>query len=175
MSMGERTFERKIVICMEKGFINLLRSLTDHLVLFHATDGDLIPEDLKFHIELERMKQTMKTGVNGEIEKATDCEAMAYLMSASFHFPLGSDWVNIYSFLVHNYIKKWKKKEAPDFLKEHEKISEYEQTLLDDLKNWIKKQQNREYSRKKPKLKATENDKDSKAKQQKVDGFLRVA
>jgi len=72
---------------MEKGFINLLRSLTDPLVLFHSTDGDLIPEDLKFHIEMERLIQTKNEGINGEVEKATNSEAMAYLMSASFAFP----------------------------------------------------------------------------------------
>lgn len=150
-------------MCMEKGFINLLRSLIDPIVLFHATDGDLIPEDLKFHLELERMKQTMKTGISGEIEKATDYEAMAYLMSASFAFPLERDWVNIYSYLINNYIKKWKKQEVPDFLKEHDKISEYEQRLLDDLEIWIKKQQNREYGKNKPKLKARKYGDDTKA------------
>lgn len=173
--MGTRIFKGKVVVCMEKGFINLLRSLTGPLVLFHATDGDLIPEDLKFHIELERLIQTKGAGINGEVEKATDLETMAYLMSASFAFPLDRDWVNIYSYLVHNYVKRWKKQDVPDFLKEHDKISDYEKRLLEDLKIWIKKQQSREYSRKKPKLKTTENDKDSKAKQQKVDGFLRVA
>ncbi len=159
---------------MEKGFLNLLRSLTDPLVLFHATDGDLIPEDLKFHIELERLIQTKDAGINGEVEKATNSEAMAYLMSASFAFPLDRVWVNIYSYLVHNYIKKWKKQEVPDFLREHDKISEYEQKLLDDLKIWIKKQQSREYSKNKPKLKAREHDNDTKAKQQKLNGFSRV-
>lgn len=172
--MGTRVFKGKVVICMEKGFLNLLRSLTDPLVLFHTTDGDLIPEDLKFHIELERMKQTTKTGINGEIEKATDCEAMAYLMSASFAFPLDKDWVNIYSYLVHNYIKKWKKQEVADFLREHDKISEYEQRLLDDLKIWIKKQQNREYIRKKRGIKGREHDNDTNKKQQKLNGFFGV-
>ena len=174
MPLGKRSFKGKVVMCMEKGFINLLRSLTDPLVLFHATDGDLIPEDLKFHIELERMKQTIKTGINGEIEKATDCEALAYLMSASFASPLDRDWVNTYSYLVHNYVKKWKKQEVPDFLKEHDKISDYDQKLLDDLKIWIRKQQNREYSRNKPKLKERKHDDDTKANQQKLNGFLSV-
>jgi len=159
---------------MEKGFINLLRSLTDPLVLFHSTDGDLIPEDLKFHIEMERLIQTKNEGINGEVEKATNSEAMAYLMSASFAFPLDSDWVNIYSYLVHNYIKRWKKQEVPDFMKEHDKISEYEKRLLDDLKIWIRKRQNREYSRDKSKLKAREHDDDTKEKQQKLNGFLGV-
>ena len=159
---------------MEKGFINLLRSLTDPLVLFHATDGDLIPEDLKFHIEMERLIQTKNGGINGEVEKATDSEAMAYLMSASFAFPLDRDWVNIYSYLVNNYVKRWKKQEVPDFLKEHDKISDYEQRLLEDLKIWIKKQQNREYSKNKPKLKAKKDDNDTKEKQQKLNGFLGV-
>ncbi len=172
--MGTRVFKRKVVVCMEKGFINLLRSLTDPLVLFHATDGDLIPEDLKFHIELERMKQTMKKGINGEIEKATDCEAMAYLMSASFASPLDRDWVKIYSYLVHDYVKKWKKQEAPDFLKEHDKISDYEQKLLDDLKIWIRKKQNGEYGRREPEIRTKKNDDDTEAEQQKLNGFLRV-
>lgn len=161
-------------MCMEKGFINLLRSLTDPLVLFHATDGDLIPEDLKFHIELERMKQTMKAGIEGDIEKATDLEAMAYLMSASFAYPLHSDWVNVYSYLVHNYIKKWKKQEIPDFLKEHDRISDYERKLLNDLKIWIRKKQNGEYGRKKPEMKANENDDDTETNQQKLNGFFRA-
>ncbi len=156
---------------MEKGFLNLLRSLTDPLVLFHATDGDLIPEDLKFHIELERLIQTKDAGINGEVEKTTDLEAMAYLMSASFALPLDRDWVNIYSYLVNNYVKRWKKQEVPDFLKEHDKISDYEQRLLEDLKIWIKKQQNREYSKNKPKLKAKEHDDDTNVKQQKLNGF----
>ena len=160
---------------MEKGFLNLLRSLTDPLVLFHATDGDLIPEDLKFYIELERLIQTKDAEINGEVEKATNSEAMAYLMSASFAFPLDRDWVNIYSYLVHKYIKRWKKQDVPDFLKENDKISDYEKRLLEDLKIWIKKQQNREYSRNKPRLKAGEHDNDTKIKQQKVDGFLRIA
>lgn len=159
---------------MEKGFINLLRSLTNPLVLFHSTDGDLIPEDLKSHVEMERLIQTKNEGINGEVEKATDTEAMAYLMSASFAFPLERDWVNIYSYLIHNYIKRWKKQEVPDFMKEHDKISEYEKRLLNDLKVWIRKRQNREYSRNKPKLKAREHDDDTKAEQQKLNGFFEV-
>jgi len=159
---------------MEKGFINLLRSLTDPLVLFHSTDGDLITEDLKFQIELERLIQAKNAGIEGEVEKATDTEAMAYLMSASFAFPLDRDWVNIYSYLVHNYIRRWKKQEVPDFMKEHDKISEYEKRLLNDLKVWIRKRQNREYSRDKPKLKAREHDDDTKEKQQKLNGFFGV-
>jgi len=159
---------------MEKGFINLLRSLTDPLVLFHSTDGDLIPEDLKFHIEMERLIQTKNEGINGEVEKATDTEVMAYLMSASFAFPLERDWVNIYSYLIHNYIRRWKKQEVPDFMKEYDKISEYEKRLLNDLKVWIRKRQNREYSRNKPKLKAREHDDDTKEKQQKLNGFFGV-
>lgn len=30
--MGQRPFKEKIMICMEKGFLNLFRSLTDLLV-----------------------------------------------------------------------------------------------------------------------------------------------
>lgn len=159
---------------MEMGFINICRSFTDSLVLYHANDGDLIPEDLKFHIELERLIQAKNAGINGDVEKATDLEAMAYLMSASFAFPLDTDWVNIYSYLVSNYIKKWKKQEVPDFLKEHDKISDYEQRLLNDLKVWIRKQQNKEYTRSKPKLKSGEHESDMEVKQQKLNGFLMV-
>lgn len=158
---------------MEKRFLNLFRSLTDPLVLLRANDGDLIPDDLKFHIELERLIQTKNAGINGEVEKTTDLEAMAYLMSESFAFPLDSEWVNIYSYLVHNYIKKWKKQEAPDFLKENERISDYEQHLLDDLKVWIRKQQNREYSRNKLKLKSRKKlERGTNEKQRKLNGYF---
>lgn len=159
---------------MEAGFVNILRSLTDPLVLFHENDGDLIPEDLKFRIEIERMAQTVKAGIDGKIEKATDLEAMAYLMSASLALPLGTDWVNIYSYLVYNYVKK-RKKEVPDFLKGHSKISDYEQKLLDDLKVWIKKKQDGEYSKRKPELKSQNHDSGAEEKQQKLNGFLKVA
>lgn len=78
--------------------------------------------------------------------KATDAEALAYLMGASLAMPLGTQWSNIY---IHcfNLAMDAAGKPYPHDL-QAKPIGNYEQSLLNSLKDWIYRKQRQSIGKK---------------------------
>ncbi len=91
-----------------------------------------IKELIKKEIHLQRAEQALKQR-EGE---ATDAEALAYLYSASLAVPLRSEYVRIYSYLFQKTMRRLGIEPPPE-LCDVESLSEYEEGLLRELKEWL--------------------------------------
>jgi hypothetical protein len=76
--------------------------------------------------------------MTGEEGIATDAEALAYVSNASLSVPLGSEWVEIYQYVLTRVMGD----KVPDELKK-EGLGGYEMGLLRELKEWLWKQRNK--------------------------------
>lgn len=102
-----------------------------------ASAEGAIPKKLLVYIKLQRLLQNMRILKGTEQpDMATDAEAIAYLMTASFDAPFSTEWTKIYMHLFIDYCK-WMHITPPDFTKDASTLSDYEQTLLQRLKGWI--------------------------------------
>lgn len=118
----------------QKQKINLIKFLNDikEAPIILALGGWDIPAWLKRQIIIRRLLQKEEF-----YKEATDEECLAYLYTASLNAPLATEYVNIYMFLVNKVLSK--KIPIPDELKK-EKISDYEQKLLEEMKRNIRKE-----------------------------------
>ena len=122
--MGADKAKRKA----DKDLISAARALTDPIIVFNQSWGDCIPAWLAAEIKTQRLLQVMR----GEKDKATDAEAMAYLSNASLCQPLSHDMADIYSYLFTRVMGD----RAPADLRT-ESISDYQMSILRDLKSWL--------------------------------------
>lgn len=96
-----------------------------------------VPEKLRNAIINERLIKLVKGDKN---EEATDAEAMAYIMTATFAGPPSRNWGEIYFWLGRKYAETWNN-EVSDFLQNDTELDDYQKDLLHRLKRWIHKQQ----------------------------------
>jgi hypothetical protein len=113
--------------------------------ILYFTGGYDIQEELKEDIKKEWKRHPKR-------KTATDLEVMAYIMSASGAGPLDGYHTRIYLHLFRKYLKSkgWKKFEGSmSFLNEHKSLSDYEKRLLQGLKDWIWKRQQKDLAERK--------------------------
>ena len=70
-----------------------------------------------------------------------EVECLAYIMPATGRAPLDSDATQIYLYLASRVMKRIKKVEVPKDIKV-EKLTDYQEHLLESLKNWIFQKRN---------------------------------
>lgn len=98
--------------------------------------GTPIPDWINSAITMERLIENIKV-TKGEYVTGTDTEAMYYISTASLVAPIGSDWTDIYMYLLTRSMRRhMKETEVPPDLV-HESLNQYQQQLLDSLKRWI--------------------------------------
>jgi hypothetical protein len=117
-------------------------------IIYHPHGGEP-PRQLKEDIKKEWKKHPKR-------KTATDLEALAYLSSSSLTAPLDGEHTRIYLYLSRKYLKSkgWKKFDGSmAFLKEHKLLSDYEKRLLQKLKDWIWKQQQKDLAERKRRAK----------------------
>ena len=122
------------------GITQLARALLDPIIVWRGFSSRDVPVQIRTEVKLQRLLQIRATLSGQKIDKATDAEVLAYLMTASLENPLDSDWVDIYSYLARNYLKR-KGCVVPKFLEGEGQLDEYQQRKLVELKRWIKRQQ----------------------------------
>lgn len=119
----------------------MIYCFTDPLVVADAGWADTIPKWMRDEVPLERMARlagTLKGGSEDD-EYATDIEAAIYLYTASLAAPLDRQRTDIYLYLCTKYEKRLGK-QVPNDIRKGE-ISDYDKRELDELKDWIYRQQ----------------------------------
>ena len=100
--------------------------------------GYEIPDQLREDIRKEWKKHPKR-------KTATDLEAMTYLMSASALGRLKREYASIYRYLMRKYLKnKGKSFKGVEFLKRHKTLTDYEKRKLQELKNDIWRDQQKD-------------------------------
>ena len=127
--------ERKV-----DGWIDdLVGALFDPIIVMPGGWGDDLPEWLRTRVKLERLIENMQALNEHRELTATDAEADCYLFTASLTAPIGSDWTQVYMYLVGMETKYEMKTEMPKDLKV-ETLTESQWRDLRQLKTWIYQQ-----------------------------------
>ena len=131
-------------------------------VKFVAVGEQPLQPRIVLHPLSREISEQLKEDIKKEWEKhpkrktATDLEAMAYLSSASLVAPLDREHTRIYLHLARKYLKSkgWKKfKGGMAFLESYRSLSDYEKHLLQRLKDWIWKQQQKDLAERRKRAK----------------------
>lgn len=113
-------------------------ALTSPVIVFKSAWQDAVPANILNKITMSRMLCKMK----GE-QMASLTEVVAYMMPRTFESPMPSEWVNIYTWCGLQHANLFnnaaQKKDMVLAMKDiaPEKLSEYEQRLLNGLRRWI--------------------------------------
>lgn len=121
------------------------RALTAPIIMHKCGWMEDVPKWLLDYIKTDRLKAMIKGEYDG---KATDAEALAYLMPASLEAPLGHRWSRIYLYLATKVMKEAKSVEVPEDVAV-ETLEKEEERMLNNLKKWIWMQQEKAERRKK--------------------------
>lgn len=117
----------------ERSLDELIWALTDPIVLHRSPWASTLPQWIKGQIITERLISLM----TGELDMATDTEAMAYIYPASLDAPLDHDWTQIYLYVTTKTLESTGKEVPPDVRVDD--LDNYKMSLLRDLKRWIYK------------------------------------
>lgn len=100
--------------------------------------GDTLPEWLLKEVDLERLITSTLDVVKpeNEQEQVGDCEALAYLMTASLEAPFSSEWTRIYLYLSTQVMRRVRKVEVPEEIRVEE-LNEDERRMLGELRSFI--------------------------------------
>ena len=126
------TTERKV-----DGWIDdIVGALFDPIIVMPGGWGDSLPEWLKNKVALERLVENIVATRESRGITATDAEAACYLFTASLTAPIGSDWTQIYLYVVAGEMKGKEKFEMPEDIRV-ETLTESQWRKLKHLKGWI--------------------------------------
>jgi hypothetical protein len=112
--------------------------LTSPIIVYPSPWRDAVPKGLLKNITLSRLFCIM----SGK-KMASLTEVVAYIMPRTFESPLHSEWANIYTWCGLQYAGRFKsahqKNDMAMAIKDiaPETLSDYEQSLLRDLRVWI--------------------------------------
>ncbi len=103
---------------------------------------DWIYKEIQGERLINGMVELLGKGKQDYKNSVSDCECLAYLITASNRAPMGSDFTNITCYLTYKVMiqkKRITKDLIPEEFKEDYKkgLSDYENKLLDDLKQNI--------------------------------------
>ena len=129
------TTERKA-----EGWIDaIVGALFDPIIVVPGGWGDDLPEWLRNRVTIERLGENIIATREGREITATDAEAACYLFTASLTAPIGSDWTQIYLYVVGGEMKGEAKSEMPEDIKV-DALTEDQWRDLKQLKDWIYEQ-----------------------------------
>ena len=115
----------------EKFVFEFMDMLTAPVITFSTAWIDAIPQKLKQNIGFARLIAAMK-----KEETATIPEVVAYIITRTYESPMTSEWANIYTWCASKYLKDYEHRDVPDDIAP-KKLSDYEHSLLKQLRNWI--------------------------------------
>lgn len=119
---------------MEDKFAKHFLGMVSPTIILHQGCEDSCPGWLLDEIRMERMVESMKTNKDG---KATDLEALAYVMTASLAAPLPESLYRIY---MHLFRAKFPEQAKNLNLDGEGELRDLDRAELDKLKAWIFKQ-----------------------------------
>ena len=113
---------------------DMMDALTSPVIVFNAAWKDTIPAGLLNNITIARMICLMK----GE-QMASLTEVVAYMMPRTFESPMAYEWVNIYTWAGTQHGQMFMNCEQRKAMAEIApgSLSDYEQSLLNHLRQWI--------------------------------------
>lgn len=116
---------------VEKQIDEMVGALTDPIIVMPGGWGDTLPEWIKARITVERLAENMRE-LRGEQPTGTDAEAVAYLYTASLTAPMGTEWSNIYFYVMTKVMGE----KLPEDLRKEE-LPDHEWGLLQEFKRWL--------------------------------------
>jgi len=131
----------------------LVRVFTAPIILWNGPWMKDIPEWLLDYIKIDRLIALMKKEYD---RSATDAEALAYMIPRAMENPLGHEWFRIYLYLGTKVMREAKRVEVPKDVAV-ESLDDYEQKLLNGLKEWIWEKQEEALRRKRKTVESKEN------------------
>jgi len=105
------------------------------------------PEKLLKEVQAERMVNALYEMVkpSQDGKEVGDAETLAYIMPQTQKVSLTSDWADIYLYLAGKVLKRWKQYDALPKECRVEKLSDYQQNKLKELRQWIYKSRGGKY------------------------------
>lgn len=97
---------------------------------------------------------------NPDRKTASDLEALCYLQTVSTAGPMSRQGHNIFTYLFAKWTKEKGISPPLSFLKEHQKLSDYDKSELQRLKAWIFEQQKKDLTHRRRAAKRAEEPKD---------------
>ena len=99
------------------------------------------PEKLLNEVNSERMIRGLLSFAKSELQEESvgDAECLAYLMPQIGRAPLPRGWTEIYCYLAGRVLKRWNQYEAFPEDCRVEKLDDYSENKLKDLREWIYK------------------------------------
>ncbi|MFV0531747.1 MAG: hypothetical protein ACK5MD_09980 [Flavobacteriales bacterium] len=92
---------------------DLMDCLRNPIITFSSLWADTLPKDVLEKVIPERLISLML-----KEEKATICETVLYLSTASLEGPLSHEWTEIYTWCGLQFAKKYRGKEAIEQMKQ---------------------------------------------------------
>lgn len=122
---AKKEFERQMKL--------LVRVFMAPIIVWKGAWMDTIPKWLLDYIKIDRLVALMKKEYDGG---ATDAEALAYIMPRTMEMPLSHEWTRIYLYLGTKVMREAKQFKMPKDVAV-KTLSDYEERLLNGLKDWI--------------------------------------
>lgn len=122
---AKKEFERQMKL--------LVRVFTAPIIVWKGAWMDAIPKWLLDYIKIDRLVALMRKEYDA---RATDAEALVYMMPRTLEVPLTHEWHRIYLYLGTKVMREAKHTEMPKDVAV-DKLSDYEGRLLNRLKDWI--------------------------------------
>lgn len=116
----------------DKFVFEFMDMLTAPVITHSQSWADCIPKRLLDLISMSRLISGMQKD-----EMASYPEVVAYLTTASFEAPLGSDWTEIFTHCSCTVCEQHFNEDHWDTLDAHRKLSDYQKEKLDKLRRWI--------------------------------------
>lgn len=113
---------------------DMMDCLTSPIIVFKSAWQDAVPKDILKNITMARMISLMS-----KESMASITEVVTYMMPRTLEAPLSSEWTRIYTWCGLQYAKLFKRKAMVEAMIDiaPDKLSEYEQSLLTNLRIWI--------------------------------------
>ena len=118
---------------------DIVGALCDPIIVMPGGWGEDLPDWLRKRVTVERLCENILASTEHRETTATDAEAAGYLFTASLSAPIGGDWTQIYLYVAGREMKNEAKSEMPADIRV-DKLTDYQQRELKQLKNWIYQQ-----------------------------------
>lgn len=138
---------------------DMMDCLTSPIVVFKSAWQDTVPKDILDNVSTSRIMSLMS-----KEDMASITEVVAYMMPRTLEAPMLSEWTRIYTWCGLQYAKLFKKKSMVEAMKDiaPSKLSQYEESLLTNLRIWI-------YNKRREALKGSLKKKKITSKKKKVE------
>lgn len=128
-------FEVKPTVKQSNNFMfDLMDCLRSPIITYTTHWSDTLPKDVLEQVTPERLLNLL-----AKEQKATICETVIYLCTASLQMPLTHEWAEIYTWCGLQFAKQYRNPETVAHIKEiaPSKLSDHQQSKLESLQKWI--------------------------------------